>query len=52
MVAMEGWTFTPDEARTISRMLLTAAEGAQSIRSRNAAGMPERVTLDEMRGFS
>jgi hypothetical protein len=44
-------TMHPDDARKLARMLLVAAEGAQIIRSLRGDGMPERITLDEMRGL-
>lgn len=44
-------TMTPDDARKLARALLACAEKAQVFRSRQGDGMPERVTLDEMRNF-
>jgi hypothetical protein len=41
----------PDGARVLARMLLCAAEGAQSFRSRRGDGMPEQVTLAQMRNM-
>jgi hypothetical protein len=42
---------TPNDARELARRLLAAAEVAQVVRSRRGDGLPERITLDEIRGL-
>lgn len=49
VVLIGGAMLSPSAARELANDLLRAAEKAQVHLSRSGAGMPEQVTLDEMK---